>query len=350
MNDSLLPGRRVLHPYDGSRMTNTQAFQAVYAFYAGQCDETSSHFHPYTGFFGGFQVYNTAGDMRWTSPYFNDEYPNHIIVSQGDLKDIILDMQSGQMYSFTDDGKQLVATPCAAGITLMDVGAGVTIEEPTNIIDAEDSILRWFEEHADRLHRHYYSYGQLYNVDIGEYEPSFPLLKYPSVADTVHCSRAVTRGLEVIASAIFVEEYDEIPVFVYSIRVRLLTQAEDGDEYLTPEQRGFEECQLVSRHWTISKSPQQDQPSIIEVQGDGVVGRYPCFLEGGFEDYPDGLTMFQKGFYCGPFTYQSLVQADGEGSMEGYFEFVPGSRENPTGETFNVRVSPFPLKYPEFLY
>ena len=44
------------------------------------------------------------------------------------------------------------------------------------------------------------------------------------------------------------------------------------------------------------------------------------------------------------------MQADGEGSMEGYFEFVPGSRENPTGETFNVRVSPFPLKYPEFLY
>lgn len=347
MKESLLPGRRVLHPYDGSRMTNTQAFQAVYAFYAGQCDETSSHFHPYTGFFGGFQVYNTAADMRWISPELDNKYPNQVIISHGDLKDIILDMQTGQMYSFTDDGRELVATPCAGGIVLLDFGTGVTIEEPNDFIDAKDSILRWFEEHADRLHRHYYSDGQLCK---GEYEPSFPLLKYPSVVDTVHCSRAVTRGLEVIASAIFVEEYDEIPVFVDSIRVRLLTQA-DGEEYLTPEQRGFEECQLVSRHWTISKSPQQDQPSIIEVQGDGVVGRYPCFLEGGFEDYPDdGLTMFYKGFYSGPFTYQSLVQADGEGSMEGYFEFVPGSRENPTGETFNVRVAPFPLKYPEFLY
>ena len=63
MKASLLPGRRVLHPYDGSQMANTKAFQAVYAFYAGQCDETSSHFRPYTGFFGGFQVYNTAANI-----------------------------------------------------------------------------------------------------------------------------------------------------------------------------------------------------------------------------------------------------------------------------------------------
>ena len=74
---------------------------------------------------------------------------------------------------------------------------------------------------------------------------------------------------------------------MYSIQIQLLSRLEDGEKYLTPEQRGFEECQLVSRHWTIStKSPHQDKPSIIEVQGDEVVGRYSVFVDGGFEDYP----------------------------------------------------------------
>jgi uncharacterized protein affecting Mg2+/Co2+ transport len=87
-----------------------------------------------------------------------------------------------------------------------------------------------------------------------------------------------------VSLAIYVEAFDA-SMFAYSIRIRLLTP-EDGEEYMSPEQRGFGMCQLVSRHWKICKDdPDEDEPSIEEVRGDGVIGYYPLLCEGGFVSY-----------------------------------------------------------------
>lgn len=61
-------------------------------------------------------------------------------------------------------------------------------------------------------------------------------------------TRAVTRGIEVRSSAIYMAEHPS--TWTYSIRIRLLTPGEDG--YVSPEQRGFETAQLHSRHWAIT--------------------------------------------------------------------------------------------------
>ena len=153
------------------------------------------------------------------------------------------------------------------------------------------------------------------------------LLRYPTVADTVRCSRAVTRGIEVVASAIFVlGEGFGAPRFVYSIRMRLLTP-EDGEEYKSPEQRGFGSCQLVSRHWKIYKDdPDEDEPSIEEIRGNGVIGYYPLLREGGYMKYQsssDDGTIVCLGDFNGCFTYQSCTPADARGKWKGTFNLAP---------------------------
>ena len=79
------------------------------------------------------------------------------------------------------------------------------------------------------------------------------------------------------------------------IRLEFLLTPDDGDEYMSPEQRGFETCQLVSRYWKISMKGQrrgprgaEPQPIVQEVRGEGVIGMYPLLFEGGFRNYETG--------------------------------------------------------------
>jgi len=343
IKSSLLPGGSVTECLmEGTSCWH--AFQAIYAFYAGQCDTTSEIYVPFSGLFGGYQAYDMASDTRWFKPRRSG---SKVTIAYTPVEAIELDLKTGQLY-FNTYRKQLVATPCVGGINRF-VEMGVTFETPANKDDAKDSILRWFEEHANRLQRDYCSVGTL-NSDETPSNNNLALLKYPSVADTVHCSRAVTRGIEIVASAVFVE-VDDSPLFIYSIRMRLLTP-EDGEEYMSPEQRGFRMCQLRSRHWKISKkAPNRDEPSVQEVRGDGVVGYYPLLVEGGYVRYyssDEGLVCL--GEFPGCFRYQSCTEADESGTMEGFLQFSPGNMISPTGPAFNVRVAPFPLEYPQFLY
>ena len=207
----------------------------------------------------------------------------------------------------------------------------------------DDSLLRWFEEHAYRLESKFLSVGKIHGFN--------SIVRYPTVADTANCSRAVTRGVEIVASSIYVPE---VRMHIYSIRIRLLTP-DDGDEYMTPEQRGFESCQLVSRYWKIStKGPrcprgEEPQPAVQEVRGEGVIGMYPLLFEGGFRNYTTGEDheMEEGEDTDGLFSYQSCTQAESHqhsGSIQGALQFRPGSRTEPSGELFDVQVAPFPLK------
>jgi uncharacterized protein affecting Mg2+/Co2+ transport len=345
IKSSLLPGRTVNEFYLNGNSAGWLAFQAVYAFYAGQCDSSSDNFIEYSGLFGAFQVYNTAMDTRWSEPEFV-ENSYMVAVAENYSKRIFLDICMGQLYSLCSTEQLLVATPCVGGI---HAEYGGMRQRPLDPTDGKDSILRWFEEHANRLHHEWYSVGKLF-PDERSSNRTMSLLKYPTVSDTCRCSRAVTRGIEIIASAVHIGEISP-HTFVYSIRMRLLTP-EDGDEYLSPEQRGFEMCQLMSRHWMIHRhAPNQDEPSIEEVRGNGVIGYFPLLSEGGHVKYyngGEGMVCF--GDFSGGFTYQSCTVADTSGTIEGYLQFVPGSISSPTGAVFDVRVDAFPLQFPRYLY
>eukprot|EP00571_Detonula_confervacea_P006525 CAMPEP_0172328778 /NCGR_PEP_ID=MMETSP1058-20130122/60530_1 /TAXON_ID=83371 /ORGANISM="Detonula confervacea, Strain CCMP 353" /LENGTH=845 /DNA_ID=CAMNT_0013045907 /DNA_START=39 /DNA_END=2575 /DNA_ORIENTATION=+ len=276
---------------------------------------------------------------RWMEPEF--DHPQQLIIAKDTAKTIAMDLATGQIYSWHDNANKLVATPCAGGINGLD-HMGSFREEPANPFDSKDSILRWFEEHARRLHKNFYSVGNIVlpGVNGGN---NISLLRYPSVADTANCSRAVTRGVEIVVSSIFVPEFS---IFVYSIRLRLLTP-EDGEGYMSPKQRGFDTCQLVSRYWKISKSSPNLDVVLEEVRGEGVIGLYPLLHEGGYTKYQGDD---QLGHVRGVFSYQSCTQADMPGFMEGHLQFRPGSLVEPSGQMFNARVAPFPLKFSQYLY
>ena len=138
-------------------------------------------------------------------------------------------------------------------------------------------------------------------------------------------------------------------MFVYSIRMRLLTP-DDGDEYMTPEARGYDTCQLVSRHWRITKLQEDGGSPVIEdVRGGGVIGYFPILCDGSYVRIFGNMQYIARA--RGAFSYQSCTEADCPGSIEGSLQFRPMWRDDrPDGDVFDVRVDPFPLTYPQFLY
>ena len=172
------------------------------------------------------------------------------------------------------------------------------------------------------------------------------IILFPNAPGKLGCSRAVTKGIEVVSSSVFMPE--STSGWGYSIRIRLLMPGEEG--YLNPEQRGFSTCQLRSRHWIIDLGQQEEH-----VRGNGVIGKYPLLREGGWRDdsqdmYGRVRQSFQRD---GTFVYQSCSgranRASG-GSFRGELIFIPGSIENPKGPDFEVIVERFPLTLPEYVY
>lgn len=158
-------------------------------------------------------------------------------------------------------------------------------------------------------------------------------------------SRAVTRGIEVEASALYAPEQGSC---IYSIRLRMLPETEEGG--LTEQQRGFATCQLRSRHWVLSNDAGRNE----EVTGDGVVGRYPVLRVGGYRNDRQShrarmhtgvpAALIDEGDECeGVFVYQSMSGRGGMRSFGGELTFVPGTLRQPAGEEFNVTVARFPL-------
>lgn len=351
IKSSFSPGR-TLDPNANGRVPTAEvsALKAVYAFYAGQRDPMmdapaaqAHRFNPFSGLFGGFQAYHFLSNTRWMEPNEIVETQYLVIAQDAETKTMAMDLVTGQIYSSPDDdSNKFVATPCAGGIHRSRDDWGMLQEKPANPFDSKDSILRWFEEHARRLHQNFYSIGSIVLPHVAD--EFISLLRYPTVADTTNCSCTVTRGIEIVVSAIFVPE---MSAFIYSIRLRLLTP-EDGEGYMSPEQRGFDTCQLVSRYWKISKSSPNLAVEVEEVRGDGVIGLYPLLYEGGYTNFDEGGD--QVGYGRGVFSYQSCTQADKPGFMEGDLQFRPGSLAEPSGQIFNARVDPFPLEFSQYIY
>ena len=142
--------------------------------------------------------------------------------------------------------------------------------------------LLWMEEFVNRLSRR--EMAPQSGILGSDYQYDW-LSLFPAKGSSP-ASRRVTKGIEVIASSVAAFEINTV---VYSIRIRLLTQGEDG--YLTPEERGFDTCQLKSRHWRLTNTIQDE---VDEVNGDGVVGRFPMLFEGGYLSL-EGLIVLDRG-------------------------------------------------------
>mmetsp|Transcript_15648 Transcript_15648/g.24289 ORF Transcript_15648/g.24289 Transcript_15648/m.24289 type:complete len:509 (+) Transcript_15648:71-1597(+) len=299
------------------------AFKAVYSFYSGQNMNLISSGRLLTGLFGGYSVYDTLSHNCWCPPEVLSSGWDLIVAQDiNNMKMTVFDARSGDVVF-------LISSPHQFRRTTIKTKA---------VLDGsdDDQILRWFENHADNLNK--YSVG---TMAAGSVES---ILRYPSLNDSTNCSRAVTRGVEVVASSTYVKELGGL--FVYSIRMRLL-QPEDGEDYMSPEERGFDTCQLVSRYWRITQGGE-----VEEVRGEGVIGCYPLLREGDYQNFisEDGGHTFHDewedhggGKY---FSYQSCTHGEG-GEMEGYLQFKAGSIQEEAGEVFDVRVAPFPLELPQ---
>ena len=193
-----------------------------------------------------------------------------------------------------------------------------------------DDLLAWFEELGRRCESGLYQAEQICQ----DLPSSIGLSLFPRRGAAL--ARAVTRGVEVASSAVFAPEQG---CCIYSIRIRLLPAAEGG---LSPQERGFDTCQLHSRHWLLM----DDQGQGEQVHGDGVVGCYPLLRDGGYRDDRQSQysSAVRRGEECeGTFIYQSMSGRGGMRSFGGELSFAPGSLAEPTGAEFNVTVARFPL-------
>ncbi|KAK9717625.1 F-box protein skip16 [Basidiobolus ranarum] len=159
------------------------------------------------------------------------------------------------------------------------------------------------------------------NLEMGVFSltPQKQILMFPN--EGLGTSRAVTKGIEVQASAIYASESQRpYTQFIYRIRMNLLS----------PSALGYPSCQLVSRYWLI----RFESGNIDEVEGEAVIGEYPLLSR--------STPSFEYCSICA----DSPNTIDKVYSMKGHFIFVPGSIENPVGPSFQVNVAEYRLPQP----
>ncbi|KAL3635042.1 F-box protein skip16 [Castilleja foliolosa] len=217
-------------------------------------------------------------------------------------KIFLLDCSNGQLFvgtmNLVIDGEML---PCVRG-------------------GGEDAMLRWLEEHARRLHDGVIKVrreGKIRSINL------FP-------EDAPLCSSAVTNGVKVRASALFVPEFSNLRdesdkfMFAYSIRMSL---SPDG---CIINGQMFSSCQLHWRHWII----RANDVIVSDINGEAVIGKFPLLRPGEEE-----------------FVYESCTSLPASrGSIEGSYTFVPGRLVDAKGSSFAVEVARFPLHVPDYIF
>jgi uncharacterized protein affecting Mg2+/Co2+ transport len=332
IKEGLLPGRAV----DVSSLIDDEdddpdpmdfiysAVQAIWCFYGGQKRPAAS-IDSFTGLLGGYSAYDLFSCTRL------------INIEEIMARRRGMGHSYGNLLPFASSS---IARSQKMILIIREVGRAYVGVVSDSIRRMPCDVVEWLDTYASRLEQGVYECGELIPSQQAEFSDTRSILLYPSIADsTGRTSRAVTRGVEVVASG--VDAAERQGMFIYSIRIRLVKQGEDG--YMTPSERGFITCQLRSRHWIISQG-RDDEPE--HVRGDGVVGMYPLLKEGGYHLYEGrtAVTAQEVETDCeGIFSYQSATEASEHGALEGSLQFVPGSLASPTGKDFDVRVAPFPL-------
>ncbi len=329
----------------------TQSYEAIFAFYGGQKTHTFTESH---GLFGGYSAYNaTSCTFFYDASRIKARHdltkipiagPNRTSQTNRDYKSFHLSPQDGHVYVSLQGLGSHTSVPA--------IDTGEYLFQRKSFADLQpmyDGLLVWFQEFSDRLHKKYIGLGRIWHEakdDAIVHYPTFAAnttMTYPNGVKLT--SRAVTRGVEVVVSAVLAPE---IGAFIYCFRIRLL-QNSDSD-YISSETRGFKTCQLKSRHWEIHN---YERGVVQHVNGDGVIGLYPLLTEGGFRDDKicwNGSNIAEGEFFSGIFRYQSCTQPT-QGHFAGHILFVPGSLKQPEGDPFRVTVAPFALdKYSKFTF
>ncbi|KAJ9178542.1 hypothetical protein P3X46_010420 [Hevea brasiliensis] len=225
-----------------------------------------------------------------------------------------LNCTNGQLYVGTRNlATDLEMMPCVPTGLLRSV-------HDFNSDQQQDAMLLWLEEHGRRLQDGIIKLQEEGNVRAICQFPEKPPL----------CSTAITNGVKVRASAVFVpeavdlEDSSEKYWFAYSIRMSLLPEG------CFINGMYFGSCQLQRRHWIIYANGN----IVSDVSGEAVIGKYPLLLPGERD-----------------FVYQSCTPlSTSSGSIEGSFTFVPGRLVDPKGAPFEVEVARFPLQLPDYIF
>lgn len=237
-----------------------------------------------------------------------------VAASTIDEKVFFLNCSTGQLHVGTrylhEKGEMMACVPEALIDSVHHINAS----------QQQDAMLLWLEEHGRRLQDGIIKIRDEGGIrSISLFPEIFPL-----------CSTAVTNGVQVRASAVFVPELGDLQnlkykyMFAYSIRMSLLREGCIIDGTF------FSSCQLYRRHWII----RANSDVVGDTGGEAVIGKFPLLFPG-----------------KGEFVYESCTHlSSSHGSMEGAFTFIPGRLDNPKGRPFEAEVALFPLEVPGYIF
>ncbi|KAG8090875.1 hypothetical protein GUJ93_ZPchr0011g28324 [Zizania palustris] len=193
-------------------------------------------------------------------------------------KTFLLNCSNGELYVGTTNLQDGEMIPCVPK----------SLIRLSNNDIPQDGLLLWLEEHLRRLQD-----GMIMTrmLNTSRYISLFP-------EASLSCTSAMTNGVKVRASAVFVPEYPgERYMYAYSIRLSVPDACMLDGVY-------YSSCQLYSRHWIIRWRDRV----VSDVNGEGVIGKYPLLYPGQEE-----------------FVYESCTPMLGSpGSVEGSLTFIPG--------------------------
>lgn len=307
-------------PGDVAVKSTVHASQALLAFYGGQIPPSRD---PWRGLFGGYSAYHYMTSTWFVGGNWDND---------GSLIEI---------------GMCPLSRPTKTVVVNSRNGLVEYNSHPNLKIcpsDQEDAVLDWFNEYVTRLETGFYQRGGISGqaVNPGRVEA---VLQFPRLIGR-GATRAVTRGVEVTASAVYSPITERMGfTFVYSIRLRLLEPNDEGYDVNRP----FSSCQLKSRHWQLGNR----HGGTDFVDGDGVIGFYPILRERSHRrdsgTSASSVTVGEEVPY-GSFQYESCTD-DSATSFGGYMLFVPGTLANPGGPPFEVHLAPLPLnRNPQYQY
>ena len=207
--------------------------------------------------------------------------------------------------------------------------------------EAHDGFAAWFATYASRVRLGAYGVGPIV-PDAPEGTLGIVLFPDADAGDDCHVSEAITRGIRVRASAVYLPNSPS--GYAYSIRIKRVSDAAPA------------RCQLMTRHWHIN-----DGERSSTVSGEGVVGKFPVLTSEGWRDdsqvadmaHGFGTAVAPGDERTGEFVYQSfsgMTRGPRGGSFRGEMEFFPGEVAAPTGDPFRILCPEFALRKPQFLY
>ncbi|KAJ3223420.1 hypothetical protein HDU81_009203, partial [Chytriomyces hyalinus] len=135
---------------------------------------------------------------------------------------------------------------------------------------------------------------------------------------------AITRGVKVHVSTFFILSMARV-----CYRISL--------EYI-PSQCPFEKVQLLARQWVF----RYRDGRASRVQGEGVIGEFPILSASSptfsYCSYSDGGRVSEAAEEDSDFDEDMLNVRNPVVSLEGSFEFVPGTIRTPVGDAFDTRI------------